>query len=532
MLSGLDNFCPYSVEYTFPDRFSQPETWRLYNILMTAIFRALGPPENQAVRNQFQAEGGVPPKAMPQPPEVRAVILAGGSGTRLWPLSRTQSPKQFTRLVGDQTLLEATVARLSPLVPPSKVLVITNEETASGSGFAPLAPFEKILEPASRNTAPAIAIAALRFKLEGIDPVMVVLPSDHLIRDVPGFQRALQAAVDVAATGKLVTFGITPTAPETGFGYIRAQGDGAVRKVASFHEKPDLATARRFVESGEYFWNSGMFVWRASAILDAIAKAIPALRDTLGEIERAAGGSAGLAAALKTHFHSAPEISIDHGVLEKRDDLMVIPSDFGWSDVGSWDAVHDVSEKDAERNVVQGNVVAIDCRNTLLRSHGRLLAAVDVEGISVIETPDAVLVTRRGGSQGVKKVVDELARRSATERVLHVTVQRPWGSYTVLEEGPGFKIKRIDVRPGGRLSLQRHERRSEHWVVVSGKATVTCGEQVTELVANESTYIPIGAKHRLENRGAEALHIIEVQVGSYVGEDDIQRFDDQYGRTT
>jgi mannose-1-phosphate guanylyltransferase/mannose-6-phosphate isomerase len=463
--------------------------------------------------------------------DVRAVILAGGSGTRLWPLSRLQAPKQFLQLIGEDTLLEATVNRLSPLIPKSQVVIVTNEETANGAGYRALAPYERILEPVARNTAAAIGAAAVRYRLEGIDPVLVVLPSDHLIRDVPAFQTALGLAVEAAESGKLVTFGIRPTGPETGFGYIQSGSGGSLREVKAFHEKPDLATAKRFVESGDYFWNSGMFVWRASAILREIESTLPALHEMLATLGKDSHDVAGFAPALKRHFGSAPSISIDHGVLEKSRNLFMVPGDFGWSDVGSWDAVYDISEKDGDLNSVQGNVVAIDCRNTLVRSHDRLVAVVDVEDISVIETPDAVLVMRRGASQNVRKVVERLCAGNGTEHILHATVQRPWGSYTVLEEGPGFKIKRIDVAPGGRLSLQRHQHRSEHWVVIEGAATVTSDGAVATLTSNQSTFIPIGTKHRLENLAAVPLQIIEVQVGTYVGEDDIQRFDDQYGRS-
>ncbi len=463
--------------------------------------------------------------------DVRAVVLAGGSGTRLWPLSRLQAPKQFLRLTGEDTLLEATVSRLSPGIDKSQVLVVTNEQTATGEGFRALAPFEKILEPAARNTAPAIGVAALKFRLDGIDPVMVVLPSDHLIRDVPAFQDALGVAVAAAREGKLITFGIQPTAPETGYGYIQATGRERLRPVRAFREKPDLATAKGFLASGDHFWNSGMFVWRASAILREIETALPDLHRVLAAIESDAKSPGSLDGAIKRHFPAAPSISIDHGVLEKSTRLFMVPGDFGWSDIGSWDAVYDVADKDEQQNATQGNVLAIECRNMLIRSESRLVAAVDVADISVIETADAVLVTRRGGGQNVRKVVEELTRRSATEHILHTTVQRPWGSYAVLEEGPGFKIKRIEVNPGGRLSLQSHAHRSEHWVVIEGTAKVTCGERAYEMQRNESTFVPMGTRHRLENPGTEVLRNIEVQVGDQVDEADIVRYEDQYGRS-
>ncbi len=462
---------------------------------------------------------------------LRAVILAGGSGTRLWPMSRLQLPKQFLCLDGPASLLEATVARLAPLVAPEQVLVVTAEASAMGEAFQALAPYEKLLEPAARNTAPAIALAATWFLARGEDPVLVVLPADHIIRDVPAFHACLRQAVAAAGEGALVTFGIEPTGPETGFGYVKARAGGAgLPVVERFKEKPDAATAAAFLAEGGWYWNSGMFVWKASAIAEAIARTVPELDAVMADIAAAARAGEPWQEAVRAHFPRSPKVSIDEGVLERCGGLRLVPAAIGWSDVGSWDAVHDVAEKDEDGNSTQGNVLAFDCRDTLIRGGKRLVAAVGVEGISVIETPDAVLVARRGASQDVRKVVDALVRRSAQEHREHLTVRRPWGAYTVLECGPGFKIKRIEVAPGGRLSLQSHDRRSEHWVVVAGEATVTRGEAVTVLRRNESAYVPIGQRHRLENRGAEPLHLIEVQVGDYLEEDDIRRYDDHYGR--
>lgn len=460
-----------------------------------------------------------------------AVILAGGSGTRLWPLSRTALPKQFLALEGSTTLLEATIQRLAPLVAPQQVLIVSSESAAKGEALVHLAPYASLLEPVSRNTAPAIGIAALKLALDEEDAVMVVLPSDHVIRNVPAFQSCLTQAITAAIDGKLVTFGITPTHPETGFGYIKTgKAPDALKPVHAFHEKPDLATAERFLAEGGYYWNSGMFVWKASTILAAIREFLPALAAVLDAMREDVSRGASFNDALKRHFADAPSISIDHGVLEKSSELFVVPADIGWSDVGSWDAVFDVSDKDGDGNVTRGNVLAIGCHNNLIRSDKRLVAAVGVSDLSVIETNDAILIAKRGESQQVKHIVDALKARGGTEHIEHTTVRRPWGSYTVLEEGPGFKIKRIEVNAGGRLSLQSHEHRSEHWVVVAGEATVTCDGAVSTLKPNESTFIPLRAKHRLENRGSEPLQIIEVQVGAYVGEDDIQRYDDQYGR--
>ncbi len=475
----------------------------------------------------------------PDAAPIRAVILAGGSGTRLWPLSRQSLPKQFVSLFSDKTLLEETVARLSPILARGDVTIVTAASSATGEAKIHLAPYDLLLEPCPRNTAPAIAIAALKFIAEGSDPVMVVLPSDHMIQDVPGFQAALRQAIAEAETGKLVTFGIKPTRAETGYGYIQAgvkTADSASVPVASFKEKPDVKTAQAFLDDGGYFWNSGMFVWRASTILSAIAAHLPELNKTIEKIRGTVAAGAPVNAAIEAHFASAPSISIDHGVLEKIASsstgprLALIPADIGWNDVGSWDSVQDLAEKDADGNTLRGNVLSHGSRNIQVQGGKRLIAAVGLEDLSIIDTPDALLVTKRGESQGVKHIVEALQKRKGSEHIEHTTVQRPWGSYTVIEEMPGCKIKLIEVKPGGRLSLQSHDHRSEHWVVLKGTATVTCGERVTDLEPNESTFIPIGTKHRLENRGTAAVQIIEVQVGSYVGEDDIKRYDDQYGR--
>ena len=461
-----------------------------------------------------------------------AVILAGGSGTRLWPLSRQSLPKQFLPLDGTPTLLDATVERLHSVIGDDDILIVTSAAAARGEGLVHLARYQTLLEPEARNTAPAIGVAALKFFLAGGDPVMLVLPADHVIRRVADFHTCLKIALASAATGKMVTFGIAPRSPETGFGYIKAgKGPGdEVRRVEAFKEKPDLATATRFLAEGGYYWNSGMFVWRASVILAEIRASLPALAAVLDRIQAAVAAGETFDAAVKLHFAASPSISIDHGVLEKSANLFLVPADIGWSDVGSWDAVYDIAEKDADGNSLRGDVLALDCRNSLIRSDKRLIAAVGMEDVSIVETADAILVSKRGESQKVKNIVEALQQRGGMHHIEHTTVRRPWGSYTVLEEGPGFKIKRIEVSPGGRLSLQSHRHRSEHWVVVAGTATVTCDQNIASLGPNQSTYIPIGAQHRLENLGTTTLQIIEVQVGSYVGEDDIQRYDDHYGR--
>lgn len=465
--------------------------------------------------------------------DVHAVILAGGSGSRLWPLSRQHLPKQFLALDGKATLLQTTINRLSPTIAAKNVLIVTQEAHAKGEAYHALLPYRALYEPIGRNTAPAIALAAAYLMADGDDPVMVVLPADHIIKDEVRFREHLDIAIHAAESGKLVTFGIQPTRPDTGFGYIKAHrgANGQIHEVERFTEKPDLATAETFLKEGDYYWNSGMFVWRASVILAEIQRYLPAVHQIVQTILAESRAGVSYQQAVEKHFAGMPSISIDYGVLERSDRVSLIPCDIGWNDVGSWQAVHEISPKDANGNALQGNVIAVDCRNSLIRAEKRLVAAIGLEDLCVIETADAVLISRTDRTQEVRSVVDALQDRGSTEHIYHAKVNRPWGSYTVLEEDPeGFKLKRIEVAPGARLSLQSHAHRSEHWVVVSGTATVTNGEEVITVCKNQSTYIPIGSKHRLENLGAEPLHIVEIQVGEYLGEDDIQRYEDNYGR--
>jgi len=464
---------------------------------------------------------------------IRGVVLAGGSGTRLWPLSRQQLPKQFLNLNGVDSMLSATISRLNPLISRDNVWVVTGESHASGEAFSELDGLNQILEPCGRNTAPAIAVsAALFLDLNKEDSVMVILPADHIISKQAAFQACLKKAVDAALNDQLVTFGIVPTQPETGFGYVQAEaGEAEVLPVVRFVEKPCLEDAERMLADGNYYWNSGMFVWKASTILEEIEAYLPEVFEVLSKMRKRWNAGESWQEVVRDSFGQMPDISIDYGIMEKSQRVSLVVADIGWSDVGSWDAVHEMAQHDENGNDISGNVLSIDCKGSLLRSESRLIAAVGLEDIIAVETPDAILLAKAGDSQRVKDVVNELKLGNDSYHLEHVTVRRPWGSYTVLEDsGSSYKLKRIEVVPGGRLSLQSHQHRSEHWIVVSGTATVTCGDLVKVVAKNGSAYIPIGELHRLENKGKVPLQLIEVQVGEYLGEDDIERFEDTYGR--
>lgn len=464
--------------------------------------------------------------------DILPVILSGGSGTRLWPLSREAYPKQFLPLVDDHTMLQATWLRVASVADRAPIVVANNEHRFMAAeqllevGAKPAA---IMLEPVGRNTAPAIALAALQAIADGSDPTLLILPSDHVVGDEDAFRAAAQQAAQVAVDGTLVTFGIVPSGPETGYGYIKAaQGQGA-RKVEAFVEKPNLETARQYVASGNYFWNSGMFVFKASAYLAQLQKLQPEILGACKQALVKAKRDADFVRIDADAFASCPSDSIDYAVMEKTENAAVVPLDAGWSDVGSWSALWEVSPQDANGNAHHGDVIEIDCRNTYAYGQ-RLIALVGLEDVIVVETDDAVMVGHRDRIQQVKDIVGQLKTNGRTHAISHRKVYRPWGTYDSIDMGARFQVKRITVKPGGTLSLQMHHHRAEHWIVVSGTAEVTRDDEVILLTENQSTYIPLGVTHRLRNPGRLPLELIEVQSGSYLGEDDIVRFEDTYGR--
>nr|WP_315857084.1 mannose-1-phosphate guanylyltransferase/mannose-6-phosphate isomerase [Lysobacter sedimenti] len=467
--------------------------------------------------------------------KLQPVLLSGGSGTRLWPLSREAYPKQFLPLVGQDTMLQATWRRVAGLADAAPIVVageehrfLVAEQLRQAGAPAPAI----VLEPVGRNTAPAIAAAALQATADGDDPLLLVLPSDHVVADADAFRAAVRVASAAAERGALVTFGIVPTAPETGFGYIQADaggGDG-VTKVVRFVEKPDAATAQAYLATGGYYWNSGMFLFRASRYLAELERLRPDILAATRAAFAAARRDGDFIRLDKEAFAACPSQSIDYAVMEATDAAMVLPVDIGWNDVGSWSALWDVAARDADGNAHHGDVIAVDSRNSYAYAR-RLVALVGVDDVVVVETDDAVLVARKDKVQKVKDVVALLKQEQRSQAALHREVHRPWGSYDSVDQGARFQVKRIKVKPGAQLSLQSHTQRAEHWIVVSGTARVTRDNDVFELHANQSTYIPIGAKHRLENPGTEVLELIEVQSGDYLGEDDIVRYEDAYGRS-
>jgi mannose-1-phosphate guanylyltransferase/mannose-6-phosphate isomerase len=464
------------------------------------------------------------------------VLLSGGVGSRLWPVSRETHPKQFLPLVGDVSMLQETLQRTTGLQAAAPIIVCNEEHrfmVAEQLRQMDLQAGALILEPKGRNTAPAVALAAVQAVAADPDSVLLVLPADHLIKDVGAFLAAVDKALPLAQEGKLMTFGVVPTAPETGYGYIKCGSALAddLFQLERFVEKPDAETARDYLESGGYLWNSGMFLLRAQSYLDELANRAPEIRSCCQQAMDAATVDMVFVRPDPALFEQCPSDSIDYAVMEKTDAGGVVSLDCGWSDVGAWSALWEVADRDAEGNVSRGDVILDNCRNSYFRSDSRLVAATGVENLVVVETADAILVADRDRVQDVKSIVNILKEQQRTEASLHRRVYRPWGSYESLVTSERFQVKRIVVNPGQRLSLQMHHHRAEHWIVVNGTAEVTCEDKVFMLGEDESTYIPLGHKHRLANPGHIALELIEVQSGAYLGEDDIVRFEDVYGRS-
>ncbi|WP_130430046.1 mannose-1-phosphate guanylyltransferase/mannose-6-phosphate isomerase [Rivibacter subsaxonicus] len=480
--------------------------------------------------------------------DVLPVVMAGGSGTRLWPLSRLGYPKQFLALSGTTSLFQQAVQRMQAL--PDATLqtrapcIVGNEQhrflLLDQLREIKCEPSVVLLEPSARNTAPAVTLAALQAGADGGDPVLVITPADQTVTDADAFVAALRRAVQRAADGGIVILGITPTRPETGYGYIQAGATpadaDAAAAVARFVEKPDAATAARYLAEGGYFWNGGIFVLRASTWLQALQAFRPDILDATRAAWSASKVDQQFLRPDGAAFAAVPSESVDYAVLERCPGsavpLQMVPLDAGWNDLGAWDAVWQVAARDANGNASVGDALLHDSRNTLVHATSRLVSVIGLDDVIVVETPDAVLVTRRDRSQEVKQIVGRLERDGRSEHSWHRKVHRPWGWYDSIDAGGRFQVKRIMVKPGGTLSLQMHHHRAEHWIVVRGTAEVTCGEKKLLLTENQSTYIPLGETHRLANPGKVALEIIEVQSGSYLGEDDIVRFEDTYGRTS
>jgi mannose-1-phosphate guanylyltransferase/mannose-6-phosphate isomerase len=470
------------------------------------------------------------------------VILSGGVGSRLWPLSREHLPKQLMPIMGgEHSLFQKTMLRLSGIAEIAPPIIVCNENhrfmAAAQMQALNLPCSEIILEPVGRNTCPAITVAALAASRNGADPSLLVLPADHLISDATLFGSAVQRAADLARNGNIITFGIVPDRPETGYGYIKrgepfpeAIEDGGAYLVREFAEKPEYEKACSFVESGEYFWNSGMFLFRPSVFLQELERFSPEILDSCRKSYDNARSDLDFIRLEETSFAGCPNISIDYAVMERTPRGVVIPLSVGWSDVGSWLSLHEVCDKDECRNVITGDVVIEDATNCYIHSENRLVAALGTENLIIVETKDAVLVSSIERSQDVKLIVNRLKKEMREETLSHSRTYRPWGSYENIDAGNRFKVKRITVNPGSALSLQMHYHRAEHWIVVRGTARITKGDEVFLLNENQSTYIPHGTNHRLENPGLIPLELIEVQSGSYLGEDDICRFDDIYGR--
>jgi mannose-1-phosphate guanylyltransferase / mannose-6-phosphate isomerase len=473
---------------------------------------------------------------------VLPVILSGGSGTRLWPLSRELYPKQLLPLTGERTMIQNTVTRLEGVANLGAPLIVCNEShrfmVAEQMRLINVRPSAVVLEPIGRNTAPAVAIAALQAMKNGFDPILLVLPADHVIKNATAFSSAVAEGARLAEHGSLITFGVVPDKPETGYGYIkkgkrlagRQAGRRAGWQVGRFEEKPDLAKAKEFVSSGEYLWNSGMFMFRASRYIEELKHFAPDILSACRKTIKGAVRDLDFTRLDQKTFAGCRSDSIDYAVMEKTDSAVVLPLDAGWNDIGSWSALWEVLEKDKNGNAVSGDVIMQDVSNSFIYAGNRLVAAVGVKDHIIIETADAVLVAEKDKAQEVKNIVAHLKKQKRGEALLHRRVNRPWGAYESIDCADRFQVKRITVNPGACLSLQRHHHRAEHWIVVRGTALITRGNEEITITENESTYIPLGTKHRLANPGKIPLELIEVQSGSYLGEDDIERFDDKYGR--
>ncbi|UCF83632.1 MAG: mannose-1-phosphate guanylyltransferase/mannose-6-phosphate isomerase [Desulfobacteraceae bacterium] len=474
---------------------------------------------------------------------LHAVILTGGSGTRFWPLSREKMPKQLLHILGDQSMLAMTLERAVALVPEERIWAVT---TRSQAGEIKLElhthNFKKVRvleEPAGRNTAAAIGLAAIRILREDPAGVLAVLPADHHIEQKDRFLDLLRAGQKVAEEGWLVTLGISPTRPETGYGYIKkgrridslelGNPQPDVFQVSRFTEKPDQETAETYLQSGDFFWNSGIFLWRADHIMDEMKRYLPAHYKGLMEID-SLGDPPSDPDRVADIYEGLATISVDYGIMERSDRVAMLPSDVGWSDVGSWAALLEIMEKDPQGNVVKGDVLISDSRNSLLYGRDRLVAAIGLDGVVAVDTPDALLICRANASQNVGKVVEQLRNEGREEALVHREVLKPWGAYKVLDRGETYQLKWLDVLPGERLSLQSHQHRAEHWIVVAGTAAVTVDKRVVDVVSGEHIHIPKGSRHRVENRKSEKLRMIEIQTGDYLGEDDIVRYEDDYGR--
>jgi len=468
--------------------------------------------------------------------QIIPVILSGGSGTRLWPLSRKEYPKQYLPLASENTMLQETILRLNGLESLTDPIIVCNADhrflVAEQCQQIGVKNPTILLEPVGRNTAPAIAAAALQSLKTSDDAALLVLSADHVIQDIDAFHEAIKIASYQAQEGKLITFGIVPTDANTGYGYVKSSKnntDGA-HKVEEFVEKPDLETAQTYLEQGNYLWNSGMFMFKADTLIDELNTLSPEIVASVKTAVNNAEQDLDFIRLDKQAFESSPSDSIDYALMEKSDNVVVVPLDAGWSDVGAWSALYDIGVKDSSGNVIKGDIIIQDTTNTYINADYHMVAAIGVDNLIIIDTPDATFITTQDKAQEVKGIVDSLQASGRCESTAHRKVYRPWGWYDSIESGEYFQVKRLHVKPGAKLSLQMHHKRAEHWVVVSGRATVTNGEQTFSLNKGESTYIPLGVTHALENQTKAPLEIIEVQSGAYLGEDDIIRFEDIYGR--